>query len=289
MRKLLKPFSFVLTLVVVITVAISSVNAQTIIPASISSLSALPPGFPIEVTYSDGVKLPGIYRLVDTPRSNDAVEAYEITEEASLADRTAWDQHYDSIYLATKLRASTYLYNCHSYAWYSQSASNNYWINDPSPYYTDGSYYEVTSPQVGDIICYFDNMGTTSTSDDQNRHSGIVTEILSGVSNGECGNSDLVMVTSKWGQAGLYSHNGYECPYTNYYSGDADYVKYYRAAHDHSYTHHYAQFTTTVHYAYCSCGDYVTEAHNMVEMDDDPTKIICTECNHVVEMMKSIP
>ena len=44
-----------------------------------------------------------------------------------------------------------------------------YWINDPSAYYMDGSYYQVEYPAVGDIVCYFDITG-------ENIHSGIVVD-----------------------------------------------------------------------------------------------------------------
>ena len=41
---------------------------------------------------------------------------------------------------ATKLREATTNYNCHSYAWHLQTLPNVFWINDPSPYMTDGSW-----------------------------------------------------------------------------------------------------------------------------------------------------
>lgn len=74
-------------------------------------------------------------------------------------------------------------------------------MNDPSAYYTDGSYIQVSTPHKNDRICYFDRLGT-------NIHSGIITEIYSGSSNGVCGGSDLVKVISKWGELGLYEHRG---------------------------------------------------------------------------------
>ena len=40
---------------------------------------------------------------------------------------------------ATRIAPSSSKYNCHSYAWYMQSTSNPYWMNDPSSYYTDWS------------------------------------------------------------------------------------------------------------------------------------------------------
>ncbi|MEO8380072.1 MAG: hypothetical protein ABI779_10455 [Acidobacteriota bacterium] len=45
-------------------------------------------------------------------------------------------------------------YNCHSYAWYSQSTSNTYWMNSPGDdtYWKDGSYLLITSVNGGKPI-----------------------------------------------------------------------------------------------------------------------------------------
>lgn len=174
---------------------------------------------------------------IDTPNTPNSVAVEWVLDDISQGYKdyinTLFDNEYSN---ATRLSSATIKYNCHSYAWYSQDInSNEYWMSDPSQFYEDYSYCTVSTPQVGDIICYFDDKGTTDTSDDENLHSGIVTAVLSGTSNGVCGNSDLVTVTSKWGSAGLYSHNGYECPYTAYKNGDGDYVKYYRSTHNYTY------------------------------------------------------
>lgn len=125
-------------------------------------------------------------------------------------------------------------YNCHSYAWYNQDPGDNYyWMDNPSAYYQDDSYIEVAIPRKGDIVCYFDDMGTISQSDDVNRHSGIVIEYDSSiVSNNICGIANQIVVLSKWGQAGLYEHQGDYCPYISIYGGNADYVKFYRPRSD---------------------------------------------------------
>ncbi|MDE7385486.1 MAG: hypothetical protein K2M84_06995, partial [Anaeroplasmataceae bacterium] len=156
---------------------------------------------------------------------------------------------------ATRLRSATRKYNCHSYAWYSSSTSNTYWMDDPSLYYKDGSYTEVRTPQNGDIICYFDDNGTPNDfSDDTNLHSGIVISYNSSVSsNGICGNSNQVVVRSKWGAYGLYEHNGDYCPYVPRYGGQADYVKYFR--HFHDYHEPYTWKNYTMHTGVCGCGD----------------------------------
>lgn len=121
---------------------------------------------------------------------------------------------------ATRIAPSTKKYNCHSYGWYMQSTLNPYWMDDPADYYTDGSY-EVSTGEIGDIICYFDDC-------DCNLHSGIVIGTLEGTSNGVCGDADLKIIRSKWGSCGLYEHRGDQCPYTSSYYGDAEYVMYFK-------------------------------------------------------------
>ena len=196
---------------------------------------------------------------IDTPNTPNSVAVEWVLEDISQGYKNYINTFFDNEYSdATRLSSATIKYNCHSYAWYSQDInSNEYWMSDPSQFYEDYSYCTVSTPQVGDIICYFDDKGTTDTSDDENLHSGIVTAVLSGTSNGVCGNSDLVTVTSKWGSAGLYSHNGYECPYTAYKNGDGDYVKYYRSTHSFTYSSH----TNSVHTMSCACGYEITSAH----------------------------
>lgn len=57
---------------------------------------------------------------------------------------------------ATIISGATTNYNCHSYAWYSQSTSNKYWMNNPGAYMSDGSYTQVgTKPSAtGQKVCY---------------------------------------------------------------------------------------------------------------------------------------
>ena len=212
---------------------------------------------------------------IQTPRQSSILThktLNNISDELISSINSDFDNYFVN---ATRLRSASARYNCHSYAWYSTSNSNVYWMNDPSTYYQDHSYDEVESPIVGDIICYFN-------SDDENIHSGIVTSLLSGTANNVCGSSNLVMVTSKWGAAGLYSHRGDQCPYTSYVNGDASYVKYYRL-HTHSYLYTYAN--PNYHYATCSCGDTFTELHewelpSMFPLSTyaAPIKYVCKKC-----------
>lgn len=167
---------------------------------------------------------------------------------------------------AKRIASSTTKYNCHSYAWYMQSTSNSYWMNNPASYYIDGSYEESTG-NVGDIICYYDIKGF-------NLHSGIVIAKKEGVSNGICGDSNLVTVRSKWGAWGLYEHRGDQCPYTSSYNGEAAYVRYYKV-HQHSYT--YKQ-TSSGHTAICSDCGYMTELSHVYDQH------YCIHCKAYTEM-----
>lgn len=222
--------------------------------------------------------------VLDTPLSNNIVPArrfidfaneYEVEKHENLSGSAA-EQLATLFPSAYMLKIGSLAYNCHSYAWHSQNySSNKYWVFDIDPYINDNSYYEVTgSPRKGDIICYFDNNGTQNDySDDENLHSGIVVGVVSGAtSNGQCGNSNTVTVQSKWGAAGLYQHNGYVCPYTNYsdqFDGVANYVKYYRRT-DHPHYHtSYSQLSSSdslyadFHKSSCSCGQVIYEAHQI--------------------------
>ncbi|MGI5895455.1 MAG: hypothetical protein ACOX6U_00735 [Oscillospiraceae bacterium] len=78
-------------------------------------------------------------------------------------------------------------YNCHSYAWYSQSESNGYWLepNNVYRFINDGSYYK-TYARVGAVVKYL--------SDD---HSAVVTAVSG---------NHASWVRSKWGKAGIYVH-----------------------------------------------------------------------------------
>lgn len=84
-------------------------------------------------------------------------------------------------------------YNCHSYAWYSTSPNNKYWIDDPNVYMSDGSYTRKSSASVGNKACW---AGA--------EHSAIVYSVS--------GNSTTFI--SKWGFNGVFIHSANDCPYT---------------------------------------------------------------------------
>lgn len=118
------------------------------------------------------------------------------------------DSEIESTYGVTLVSAGTCCYNCHSYAWYSQSPDNNRWINDPSPYMDDGSYTRVMSGNIstssasvmpGDIVVY----GGMS-------HSAIVVGSASGE---PIATRTLI---SKWGAYGVFMHRASQVPTGDY-------------------------------------------------------------------------
>ena len=94
-------------------------------------------------------------------------------------------------------------YNCHSYAWYSHSDTNPYWMNSPKTYVNDGSYkYIGVNPTAkNQIVVYKDQ----TIPKDMWVHSGVTLNNNGGI-------------ISKWGQGPLMKHNiGYD-PYTGQYN-----------------------------------------------------------------------
>lgn len=138
-----------------------------------------------------------------TPKGNwvgDIATYCEHNEQWHINEAQQTAQCYDVTYVST----GSCHYNCHSYAWYSQSPSNHLWIPNPSLYMTDGSYNRVYSPIGGDRIFY----GTNSLPS----HSGIITMTENGA----------IMVASKWGLSGVFIHTIYNVP-NNYDTANISY------------------------------------------------------------------
>lgn len=130
------------------------------------------------------------------------------TQSEVQASHNAVKSQYPSVTIISGISPK---YNCHSYAWHSTSTSNQYWINNPSLYISDGSYKKASVYRVGSKLTY--------TSNNTIIHSGII----SGVSD-----NHLTYVTSKWGLMGVYKHLYYDCPYStngNVSSSVSSYVR----------------------------------------------------------------
>ena len=189
-------------------------------------------------------------------------------EELSLSEVTYYNNYISSHYPnAIFISNATRIYNCHSYAWYMQSSQHNkHWMDSPSNYILDNSYYQVVaSPQIGDIICYINSDGSKI-------HSGRIENIFPGTSNNVCGSSNLYQVISKWGIYGLYSHRGDECLYTSYNSeayGEnlAITVVFYRVSSSHTHSWTFVPHNNYQHAAYCSCSEVVYENHVWISIN----------------------
>lgn len=143
---------------------------------------------------------------------DNGTEAYEWVSGEYTADQKS--QIKDSVlatYDVTHIRDATVKYNCHSYAWYSTSTSNTYWINDPANFRTNwlkSTTWTDSIPsgiQVGDRVDYY-------VSANDRPHSAKVYSVV----------SDLFI--SKWGALGLYVHAPTEVP-TTYDSGQLGYYR----------------------------------------------------------------
>lgn len=198
-------------------------------------------------------------KRVKTPNGS-YVEAFEL-DELSQNEIISKNKESDSEFpLAVRISSASNHYNCHSYAWYSQNVlDNHYWINSPSKYYDDGSYYEVSfnDVQPRDRICYYDVTG-------YNLHSGIVSKVLDVEPNNVCSSSNTVIVQSKWGNYGLYQHYGDYCPYVSTFDGSGKYVKYYRLNNNHLHSYTYKNMDEYYHYEICECATLLFK-HRFVE------------------------
>lgn len=224
------------------------------------------------------VRLVMIY--IDIPLTNARVEAYHVLNDFSNKATNQLNATMNAEYpYAQFVSSADATYNCHSYAWYDSDPGNECWIDFPDLFYQSGiRFNEVDTPQVGDIICYYNSDGT-------NLHSGIVTSINGQSSNGRCGNSNTVNVTSKWGIYGVYTHNGYQCPYTTYAGYydpvyTATYVRYFR---EHNHSMNYVNVTTYYqHRATCrTCGHSYLEPHNWQTTDN--VFFSCRDCHIITD------
>lgn len=161
-----------------------------------------------------------------------------------------------------ELSEPTKNYNCHSYAFYSQDVNNNIaWISNPTIYYSDYSYDEITNYteiKKGDIICYFDKNNV-------NKHSAIVERIDGIIMNNTVEYMSNLVVSSKWGEFGLYQHKGDYCPYVK--ESNANF-KNFRCFRPHQHKFIYNQILEDSHFGLCSiCGDPTTNGEHHFEFN----------------------
>lgn len=124
------------------------------------------------------------------------IDNYGITDWTSSEKNSINAQYAISYPGAVRISDPSKRYNCHSYAWYSNTFSNYYWMMDPSPYMTDGSYHI----GFGTNTRFKAYWATDS-------HSANIASIT----------NNVVTFESKWGSAGVYRHTATNCPYTGSY------------------------------------------------------------------------
>lgn len=159
--------------------------------------------------YAPMVAIPGVvikkkYGVMKTPNGLNVCYAFTECNHTEKQHQEA-DAEMVNTYGVTLVSSGTCIYNCHSYAWYNQSVSNDRWIDDPSPYMQDGSYTKVSGGSInssaasaisGDIVVY----GGLS-------HSAVM------VGNGGGEPFATRTMISKWGQRGIFMHRGSQVPY----------------------------------------------------------------------------
>ena len=133
--------------------------------------------------------------------SNGAV-AYEwISGELSSQHKKLINDSAKSKFQVTVLRNPTVKYNCHSYAWYSNSSSNRYWIDNPAKFRKNWITSVKASNTIPASVKNGDSVDYYISSNGNRPHSAVVYNKASG------------LFVSKRGLGGLYVHKPTKTPY----------------------------------------------------------------------------
>lgn len=143
----------------------------------------------------------------DYVKTPEGLDVYVVElEDFTYSERMKRDAGLDAAFPnAQRVRPATKKYNCHSYAWYSQSIFNTWWMDwrwdkpDYRQYFKDRFVEKRYNIEVGYKIYYETYM---------QEHSGIVDYTD--------GTYENTYIISKWGDGGLYIHKIEDCPYVKY-------------------------------------------------------------------------
>lgn len=143
-----------------------------------------------------------LYYYIKTPNGSFVGHYLYSCSHSSSTYHETRDQSLVDTFGVELVRVGSCIYNCHSYAWYSQQV-NPYWIPNPAIYMTDESYYNIMSglgsssiyAYMGDIIFY------GSVEEERTAHSAILISAPTG--------APLATrnVRSKWGASGVFEHS----------------------------------------------------------------------------------
>lgn len=142
------------------------------------------------------------FATVLTPRGSSVVVITISDAEFTTQQKEQINATYRKEYpQATIVASASKKYNCHSYAWYLSSTSNRYWMDDPSKYMSDGSYWKLNYSNVKSGAKMYWS---------EKQHSANVISVNSSAANGK-----KCTVQSKWGQGPIMKHNESYSPYNN--------------------------------------------------------------------------
>lgn len=162
--------------------------------------------------YNKDVELQNYEVNIVTPKGNLVRDAMKITEEWSQSSLDKVTKEFEAVYKKAKeVAPATAKYNCHSYAWHSQSTDNDIWLFDPTLYMTDGSYSQTASARANTRIYYSYETAPDPPYKYGGTHSGIVTNTVNTTSG--------MYVRSKWAAGKLYDHEYNDCPYYHLENG----------------------------------------------------------------------
>lgn len=204
------------------------------------------------------------YTATTTTLTRDGTEVplYSASRELTQTQITEFNEYYSEHKPnATYYSAPSSTYNCHAYAWYSNTSS--YWLADVELYLQDAHISEIFYDgyaEAGDIVVYYNADGTIT-------HSAIITN----------NNNGELTCISKWGAAGTYIHNVNIIP-DSYYAGLSapDYDIFYLLNHNYSV---YWYDTTTSHCYKCKyCDSKTINSHSFSISANSDGKTHSTKC-----------
>lgn len=177
----------------------SDVSAQSAGYQTYSDAYAVYPELLNGFSEASDIETMGLLPQPKTPSGHDVCAPYlkyDRTPELTPAQKNSIRADVINTYGLYPDREATVKYNCHSYAWHDQNANNLWWIDYPDDYVADPLVTRMYSPSVGNRITY--QMG----SGQRYMHSGIIESV----------SNNTIIVKSKWGTGGLYTHSVDNCP-----------------------------------------------------------------------------
>lgn len=225
-----------------------------ILPQATVSVPVVSMNTPINLVYV------GFFETLDECR----VDYYRPDGMYSVADYEVLDEMIcDMIPGIQLVRNGSHRYNCHSYAWYSQSSANDRWIKYPTGYLNDIHCERISQNQieVGDLVVYYSQAG-------EPLHTARVHSVESG----------NYLYISKWGTLGVFIHSPENVPSTYSDNGNG-YCYFYKYPDEHHWDH---QITSAAgHHCMCLvCERTTIEPHSFLVCGYDMSghEVECTEC-----------